>query len=131
MIILGIDYGEKKTGLAIADHGIVEPLLVLKTEELLNWISSQVKEANFEKIVIGLPGGDLDKKIKVLGADLEKTIGLPVEFYDETLTTLDAQKILSKIKRSKIYRKTKEDAVAAAVILESYCWANKNGGFKS
>jgi len=126
MRILGIDYGEKKSGLAAAQNGLVEPLLVLKTKELSLWIAKKDKEEKIEKIVLGLPGGALNQKIKTFGEELKKALSIKVEFFGEDLTTLDAQKILGKIKRKRNYKKRMEDAVAAAIMLESYLERRKN-----
>lgn len=115
MKILGIDYGRRKIGVALADTitKLVEPLNVPS-------ISKYVQENDVRKIIIGLAGGSLDDEIKKFGERVANDTGLPVEYFDETLTTQDAQKLLlaSGAKRKK--RKNREDAVAAALMLQYY-----------
>lgn len=120
MILLGIDYGERKTGLAIARGGLVEPLQTVKTKDLFSLIIAKYKEEKIEKVVLGISEGGLTGKIKSFKKKLKKKLPIEIEFSDETLTTLDAKKILGKIKRKKRYKRKMEDAVAAAVMLEYY-----------
>lgn len=121
MKILGIDYGRKKSGIAISDGKIVEPLEVVKTAKLFHWLALKAEEEKIEKVVLGLPENTLLKKeIKKLGEKIKKELFLNVVFVSEELTTLDAKKILGKIGRKRRYKKEKEDAIAAAIMLESY-----------
>lgn len=122
MKILGIDYGEKKIGLAIGDFktGLVEPEVTLKIGSCQLQIMNLIKENDLQKIVIGLPGSRLDEKIKDFGLKLSRQVGLPVDYYDETLTTNEAGKILGLVGRSRNYKKRMEDAIAAAIMLKSY-----------
>ena len=123
MKILGIDYGRKKIGLALGDTvtKLAEPLKTIKNFkfEILN-LKSILNDQIIQKIVIGLPNGKMDEEIKVFGENLKKGTGLPVEYFDETLTTQDAQRILITGGGKRKKRKEKEDAVAAALMLENY-----------
>lgn len=121
MNILGIDYGRKKIGLALGDSrtGLVEPLKSIHGQPLVP-IIGLIKEYQIGLLVLGLPEGKMAKEVKDFGQELSTKFNLPVEFSDETLSTLDAQKILGKIKRSRQYKKKMEDALAAAVMLELY-----------
>ncbi|RJR25894.1 Holliday junction resolvase RuvX [Candidatus Microgenomates bacterium] len=122
MKILGIDYGRKKIGLALADTslGVVEPLLTLPFLGFLKEISGIVSRYEFKKIVIGNPGGLIEKEIFEFGKKIKKETGLEVDFHDETLTTVDAQKVLLQSGKKRKQRQKKEDAIAAALMLESY-----------
>lgn len=132
MKILGIDYGRKKIGLAVGDSEsrFVEPLLVLTSSKFKvpafvktmagRQISKLISENNIETIVVGLPSGKIDEKVKTFGKTLGKSTGVPVEYFDETLTTKDAQKLLIASGRKRKSRREKEDAIAAAIMLESY-----------
>ena len=121
MNILGIDYGRKKIGLALGDSrtGLVEPLKTIHGQFLAS-ITGLIKEYQIGLLVLGLPEGKMAKEVKDFGQELSTKFNLPVEFSDETLSTLDAQKILGKIKRSRQYKEKMEDALAAAVMLEFY-----------
>lgn len=126
--VLGIDFGLKKIGLALDESFLPSPLGVLKVkgsfEKIIQQIDFLCQKEKVEKIVIGLPESGLVKKIKEFGEDLKKTTSLPVFYHPETLTTKEA---LAKMKEAGIKgkaRRKKEDAIAAALILQD--WLNKN-----
>ncbi|PIQ70399.1 Holliday junction resolvase RuvX [Candidatus Shapirobacteria bacterium CG03_land_8_20_14_0_80_40_19] len=116
MKILGIDYGRKKIGLAIGDTTIklAEPLPAGRR------IPEIIRDNGIKKIVIGIPSGRMDEEIKKFGDRIGKETKLPVDYFDETLTTQDAQKILIASGGKRKKRRQKEDAIAAAIMLESY-----------
>ena len=105
--------GDAKTKLA-------EPWQVLSSSKFKVQSSRLMKESNIEKVVIGVTGGRIDGEIKKFGETLKKQDGVEVEFFDETLTTQDAQRILLASGRKRKSRQEKEDAIAAAIMLESY-----------
>lgn len=125
MNILGIDYGEKHLGIAIAYNGIVEPI---KNKQINKSISNkqilQIKELSsklkIEKIVIGVSSGKMAEKTRKFGEKLEKSTGLSVEYVDETMTSEEAKKIMLEIGKKKKKRQRDEHTVAACLILESY-----------
>ena len=116
MKILGIDFGQRKIGLAITEGFLAQPLGII---EIRNWklgISRICQEQDIEKIVVGLPEGRLATEVKKFASQLGKLTDLPVEFQDETLTSQEAV-----AKMREIGKKLKdEDAIAAALILQSY-----------
>jgi len=121
MVILGIDFGLKKIGLALAQNGLIRPLGVVRASpRVFNKIGVICKEHEVKKIVIGLTPGPLFSKIKKFACRLSSEIGLPVEFQDETLTSRQAiaKMIEEGIKKKK--RRKLEDAAAAACILKEY-----------
>lgn len=123
MRLLGIDYGLKKIGLAIAATSIAEPLKVVRYEDIekpLSQIKSLVQKEKIDKIVVGVSEGKMAQKTRVFAKTLQKNLDIPIVFFDETLTSKDAQKmaIESGIKRKK--RKEMEDAFAATVMLREY-----------
>jgi len=123
MNILGIDYGLKKVGLAIATGSLADPLLVLRYSDiriLEKEIAKICEKERIEKIVVGISEGQMAKKTKEFIKDLENQISIPIVKFDETLSTQDAQRlsIESGMRRSK--RKEMEDAIAAAVMLQNY-----------
>jgi putative Holliday junction resolvase len=122
MKVLGIDYGRKKVGVALGDSEIqmAEPLAVWSKPEVSPKILDLIPKNKIGKIIIGLPSGRLDNEIKEFGQKLQRQTGLPVEFFDETLTTQDAQKLLIKSQKKRKFRQEMEDAYAAALMLESY-----------
>jgi len=126
MKILGVDFGTKKIGLAVAEDGLVEPYEELKVQgsrfkvqNLRERISEICEKEGINKIVVGISEGKSGEKAKKFGAKLAEITGLSVEFSDETLTTHEA---FVKMKRVSKKWKDKPDAIAAALILER--WLN-------
>ena len=115
MRLLGIDFGERKIGLAISEGPLAEPAGIVKNlEEVVRFCQEQ----EIDKIAIGLSEGKSAKKQKKFGQSLAKLTGLPVEFQDETLTTKEA---IRKMKEGgKKVKGRKEDAFAASLILQEY-----------
>jgi len=123
MKILGIDYGQSKMGVAVGDTatGLAEPIKVFQISNFKIQILKIIfNDPMIKKIVVGLPHGKMDVEIKEFGVGLEKQTGVEVEFFDETLTTQDAQRLLIASGRKRKSRKEKEDAVAAAIMLEYF-----------
>ena len=119
MILLGIDYGRKRIGLALAVNNIVEPRKSIvwrekKKEELFLKIKEICSQEKVEKIVVGLSHGKMGQETRRFVDELKKIVGLPVELVDETLTSWQAEKMVGWRHKNKI------DAVAAALILERY-----------
>lgn len=121
MKILGIDYGESKIGLAISEGILVEPLGVVGIRDIRDEILDVCRKESIERIVVGLPEGKLLEKAKQFGNMLRKLTGVLVEFQDETLTTWDAIAKMKEVGK----RLKKEDAIAAAVILQGYLETHK------
>lgn len=129
MRYLAIDYGDKRTGLAICDakETIVSPLTVIHGQkDLLKKIADIVETEKVEAIVLGLPLNMDDSQgpqsQRVLNfADLLKTcINIPIHFQDERLSTFGAEEKLAAADFTRGKRKKRLDAVAAAQILESF-----------
>ena len=125
MRTLGIDFGLKKVGLAFAESGLAEPLLVMDySDRLVNKIDLLVKEYSVEKIVLGLPEGKLVSRVKNFAQELASMTSLPVVFQDETLTSQDAIAKMIEAGKRKKFRREKQDVIAAALILQAYLDSN-------
>jgi len=121
MVILGIDFGLKKIGLALAQRGLIQVLGVVKnSSKVFDELEKICRRNKVEKIVIGITPGPLSLKIKRFARKISSELGLPVEFQDETLTSREAiaKMIEEGIKKKK--RRKLEDAAAAACILKEY-----------
>lgn len=123
MKTLGIDYGRKKMGLAIAEGTLAEPYKVIRYKDfktLAEKIKETIRKENIGRVVIGVSEGQMEAETRRFGWQLEKAIGITLEYWDETLTSSDAVRlsIEAGIKRQK--RKTLEDAFAAALMLQSF-----------
>lgn len=123
MKLLGIDYGERKVGIALSEGVIAEPFKVIRgtnRDELLRKVSAIVSSESPAKLVIGISEGRSANDAKNFAEDLHKITDIEVIYVDETLTTLSAQELSrgANIKRKK--RKAMEDAYSAALILQKY-----------
>lgn len=121
MKVLGIDFGIAKIGLAMADDGLAQPIGVIKNyQKTLTKIAQIVEQKKIEKIIIGVSEGKIGEKAKEYGRKLEEITGVKVSFQDETLTTREAVAKMIEAGKKKKYRQEKEDAFAAAIILQAY-----------
>jgi putative Holliday junction resolvase len=123
MSLLGIDYGLKKIGLALAEGKLAEPYRVIRfesEEEAIRKICRVAAEEKINQIVIGVSEGKSEELARIFGGKLSKKVKVPVVYSDETLSTQTAQEmsIAAGIGRKK--RKTLEDAFAAAVMLQLF-----------
>jgi len=123
--ILGVDYGRRKIGLAIADAKakLAMPLKVVRYEKFkegIEKVSKVAEVSGVSKVVIGISEGKMAEETKIFGRKLEEKLHIQIEFQDETLTTYEAQELSIKagIKRKK--RRLLEDAYSAALILQEY-----------
>lgn len=137
MIILSVDLGKVRTGLAVCDRGevLASPLAVIQERDrdrLVEKISASARESGAEQIVVGLPRnmdgseGESAKNAREIGAMLEAVTGLPVAFCDERGTTITAHSYLNDTNTRGKKRKAVVDAVAATVILEDYLQFRRN-----
>ncbi len=137
MIILGIDLGKARTGVAICDKGelLASPLTVVTEyhrEQLVEKLAVLAKENKAELLAVGLPRnmdgseGESAQNAREIGALLEEAAGLPVEFVDERGTTITAHGYLNETNTRGKKRKAVVDAVAATVILEDCLRRRRN-----
>ena len=137
MIILSVDYGDKRTGIAVCDkfEMLASPVCVItewNIDTLANKIIEVAKEKRAEEIVVGLPKnmdgseGFRADACKELGEKLKNLTEITVSFWDERLTTVSAHKILSENNVRGKKRKAVVDAVAADIILQDYIDFRKN-----
>lgn len=121
MRLLGIDFGLKKLGLAIAEESLAQPLGVIRPPPAALEEIAKICTANrIEKIVIGLPEGEIVDKVKIFAKKLSARTNLPLDFQDETLTTQEVVVKMRESGRSRKLRRLMEDAFAATLILQNY-----------
>ena len=129
--IMGVDYGDARTGIAISDLlcSIVGYTCVVPSrnaDKAVADIVKLVKEYEVGEIVVGLPRnmngteGPRAELCRAFAARLEQETGLPVQLWDERRTTVEAHNILSQHNYHGQKRKNTVDAVAASLILEGY-----------
>ena len=129
--IMGIDYGDARTGVAISDPsgfltGFTTVVPSRKPEKALEDLVRLAKEHCVEQLVIGLPRnmdgseGPRAELCRAFASELGNATGLPITLWDERRTTVEAHAILhTGGKRMKDHKKN-VDAVAASLILEGY-----------
>jgi len=123
MKLLGLDYGRRKIGLALAEGPIAEPFAVLEIkslEEAFKKTMSVVEKEGVEEIIIGCSEGEVGREARGFGLKLHREGNQKVKFQDETLTTQDAQRLSLKAGIGRVKRKRMEDAYSAALILQSF-----------
>lgn len=134
MRIMGLDYGAKTVGVAISDELLLtaQPVETItrtretKLRQTLSRIEKLIEEYQVEKVIVGLPKklnneeGDRCEKTREFAQLVEQRSGLEVVFWDERLTTVEADAILSEGGVAKEHRKEYIDKVAASLILKGY-----------
>ena len=137
MIILGVDYGDARTGLSFCDRSemLASPLCVIperNTERLIKKIAEKAAEIKAELIVVGLPKnmdasvGERGQKCIEFAASLSEKTGLPHVMRDERLSTVSAHVALNNTNTRGKKRKAVVDAVAAVMILQDYIDYRRN-----
>ena len=131
MVIMAVDLGKARTGIAICDKTelLASPLTQINEynrEKLLDKISDLAREKRAELLVVGLPKnmdgseGESAKNARAFADELGEKTGLPVEMQDERGTTITAHNYLNVTDTRGKKRKSVVDAVAATIILEDY-----------
>ena len=129
--IMGIDYGDARTGVAISDLlcsivGFTTVINSRNTEKAIADIVRLARENCVGEIVVGLPRnmdgteGARAELCRAFARQLENAAGLKVTMWDERRTTVEAHNILSQHNYHGQKRKNTVDAVAASLILEGY-----------
>ncbi len=126
--ILAIDYGRRKTGLALSDESglLARPLTTLERHSRqsdLVRLRALVRKHDIVRIIVGCPlrldgtPGEMAAEAAKWAARLGKDLGLPIELVDERLTSWEAEQMLAARPRR---RRRPVDEIAAAILLEGY-----------
>lgn len=128
--ILAVDYGKKRTGLAVSDELqiIAGGLATVETKELEKYILDYLSREKVELIVVGLPKqmnnqpSENMARIEPFVNRMRKLVGIPIEFYDERFTSVLAHQAMLQSGMGKMARRNKElvDEISAVIILQSY-----------
>lgn len=137
MVILAVDYGDVRTGLAVCDKSefLASPVCVINernSDRLVSLIIEKARVLKAEEIAVGLPKnmdgseGFRAEACREFACKLQDESGIRTVLRDERLTTVSAHKYMSMndVRGSK--RKNTVDAVAAVIILEDYIAYRKN-----
>lgn len=131
MIIMAVDYGDVRTGLAVCDKNeiLASPVAVITEsdrERLIEKIIDYARERRAESFVVGLPKnmdgseGFRAEACREFAGMLAEKSGLEIQMYDERLTTVSAHNALNATNTRGKKRKAVVDAVSAVMILEDY-----------
>jgi putative Holliday junction resolvase len=129
--ILGVDFGEARTGLALSDESrtLAGPLPAWEKRNkatLVEHLQSLVKEYEIDKIVLGFPRnldgsiGEIAQNVLTLKEQLGQTLGLEIVLWDERLSSVSARRHLKENKISTKKKKSMVDTISAVLILQSY-----------
>ncbi len=137
MVILAVDLGKARTGLAVCDKSelLASPLGMIEDRNLdrvAEKVCEYVKERKAELIVVGLPKnmdgteGESAQNARAFATKLEELCGIPTVMQDERGTTITAHSFLNTTDTRGKKRKKVVDTVAATIILEDYLNYRKN-----
>jgi putative Holliday junction resolvase len=126
MRIAALDYGAQRIGVAVANTevGIAFPATVLPNdlEQVARWLQKE----GIQRVVVGAPylmwgeRGAQMHTVQAFAEQLRQRLGIPVELYDERLTTMEAERRLRESETPRKKREAVVDAVAAAILLDAY-----------
>ena len=133
--ILGIDYGTKRTGIAVTDplQIIASPLETVATATILDFLKNYLFTEEVERIIVGEPkkhddtDADILPKIRLFVAEVNKLFpDIPVEWQDEQYTSFQAKRIILQAGIPKMKRRDKSlvDKISASIILKEWMEAN-------
>ena len=129
--ILAIDYGRKRTGLAVTDilRIAANPLLTIETSDLMDWLADYLKKEPVDEVVIGHPtqmNGEESESMNYIrpfmGNFRKQFPDTPITMYDERFTSVLAHRAMidGGMKKKARQDKAAVDKIAACIILEGY-----------
>ena len=134
--ILSIDYGKKRTGLAVTDplQIIAGGLATVSTSELFDWLKAYIVKEPVERIVIGeprQPNGEPSENLQRVQQFVNRwrkaVPEVPIEYYDERFTSVLAHQAMidGGLKKKARQDKALVDEISATIILEDYLRSKK------
>jgi putative holliday junction resolvase len=136
--VLALDIGEKRIGVAVSDPSgtVASPLIVLDAAVVLGdgrGLTDLVEEYEADLVVVGLPlsldgtEGPQASSVRRAAARLAGFLRVPIEFADERLSSAQASRTMGAQGASQRQQRGSVDMVAAAIFLQSYLDARRNG----
>lgn len=134
--ILSIDYGRKRTGLAVTDplQIIAGGLATVATSELFEWLQAYIAREPVERIVIGeprQPNGEPSENLarvqQFVNRWCKAVPNIPIEYYDERFTSVLAHQAMldGGLRKKARQNKGLVDEISATIILEDYMRSRK------
>lgn len=137
MRIMGLDLGDKTIGISMSDEmgWTAQGLEVIRRKQEspeadLERLDQLIKEYQVEKVIVGLPKnmngtiGPRGELCKEFGRSLQERTGIPIQMWDERLSTVAAERILISADVSRKKRKQVIDKMAAVIILQGFLDSN-------
>lgn len=135
-VVLGVDPGSVRVGLAASDPGgtLASPVATVPRRDgdrLWTRLADEIERRGAGRIVVGLPRrldgseGPSAEAARSLAAEIGRRTGLPVELWDEWLTTVEAQRSLIASGGRRVRRRDTIDAVAASIMLQAWLDAGR------
>jgi len=127
--LLGIDVGERRIGVAVSDAGqmVSSPLaLVMRGPQELQELADLVRAHDAVELVAGLPTGMSGREgpqaagVRMFAEAAAEALDLPLSYWDERLTSIQAERSLIESGRRRQQRKELIDAVAASIMLQGF-----------
>ena len=139
MRILALDIGEKRVGVAVCDPNerVASPVCVLPADEVRSGAKSfrrVIEDWEPELLLCGLPvtlageEGPQAQRIRAFAAEVSKTLGIPYEFADERLSSVEAKRSLREKGLSEKDMRGKVDMIAASLFLQAWLDARSTAG---
>lgn len=136
---LAIDYGQKRTGIAVSDTMkiIANGLTTVPSEQLLSFLKDYLAKEQVEVVVVGLPTqsngqpSENQKRVRSFVQKFQQTFPhIPVEWYDERFTSVLAQRAMidGGLKKKARQNKALVDEISATIILQDYMESLRMGG---
>ena len=134
--ILSIDYGKKRTGIAVTDplQLIAGGLATVSTSELFDWLKGYIAKEPVERIVIGeprqpngQPSENLQRVQQFVNRWRKAVPEVPIDYYDERFTSVLAHQAMLEggLKKKARQDKALVDEISATIILEDYLRSRK------
>lgn len=118
---LAIDFGTKRIGLAVSIATLADPLKIIANDEkTFSNLKEVIQEENVKQILLGLSEQTMAEKIKEFAKQLKKEIGLPIIFYDETLSSKETHIKINNSHMKKSKKRQPIDHYAASHFLQEW-----------
>jgi putative Holliday junction resolvase len=132
--LLGVDFGHARIGLAISDplHIIASPLETIQgsknPERAAKNVAAELqrKKLDIGQIVVGLPlhlnGKESERstEVRAFSIALERLVGIPVQLFDERLTSVQAERLMKNAQMTRKERASSVDGVSSTILLQSF-----------
>ena len=131
MRVMAIDYGERRTGLAVTDElGItaqgLDTVVTKDEKKIPDLVAKVALERGVGSILLGLPRnmdgseGEKCEKVRAFAEALKEKLDVPIVFWDERMTSMQAHRVMQEMNMKTRGNKEEVDRIAATLILQEY-----------